>query len=75
MAWLAGMVRVFKATTTASTSEESAAWGTPNVCITRIPDLTKLLAKSVAPVKSSAMQPSFMLSRFFILDSAQTAIR
>ena len=63
MASLAGMVLDFKATTTASTSDDKGAVGTPNVCMTRMPERTKLLAKSVAPVKSSAMQPSFMLSR------------
>ena len=39
------------------------------VCITRMPERVKLLARSLAPVKSSAMQPSRMLCmarlRFF----------
>ena len=64
MASAAGMVRDFKATTTASTSDDSGAEGTPKVCITRMPERTKLLARSVAPVKSSAMQPNFMWKAF-----------
>ncbi len=54
------MVRDFNATTTASTSACSGADGMPMVCTTRMPERTRLLARSVAPVKSSAMQASFM---------------
>jgi hypothetical protein len=59
MASAAGMVRDLSATTTASTSAASGEVGTPMVCTTRMPERTRLLARSVAPVKSSAMQPSF----------------
>ena len=55
------MVRDFSATTTALQSAGSELVGTPMVCTTRIPARTKLLAKSVAPVKSSAMQPNSKL--------------
>ena len=37
---------------------DAPAAGTPMVCTTRMPARTRLLARSVAPVKSSAMQPS-----------------
>ena len=36
----------------------STAGGTSIICTTRMPARTRLLARSVAPVKSSAMQPS-----------------
>lgn len=54
-----GTVGDCSAMTTASTSAiaASAASGTPIVCTTRMPPLTRLFAWSVAPVKSSAMQP------------------
>ena len=58
-ALLGGKVRDLSATTTASTSACKACAGTPMVCTTRMPARTRLLAKSVAPVKSSAMQPNF----------------
>src|SRR3954469_24067455 len=51
------MVRDLRATTTASTASRSGALGTPIACTTRMPERTRLLARSVAPVKSSAMQP------------------
>ena len=55
----AGMVRDFSATTTASTSDGSrSAGGTPKSCTVRIPWRTRVLARSVAPVKSSATAPS-----------------
>src|SRR5262249_30084428 len=47
----AGMVRDFSATTIASAS------GTPISCTVRMPWRTRVLARSVAPVRSSAMQP------------------
>ena len=59
MASAAGLVRDLSATTTASTSAASGPAGTPMVCTTRMPERTRLLARSVAPVESSAMQPSF----------------
>src|SRR6476659_8017913 len=58
------MVRDLRATTTASTFASTGgapASGTPLSCTTRIPARTRLLARSVAPVKSSAMQPSFIV--------------
>jgi len=58
-------VRDFKATTTASTSAVSGTAGTPMVCSVRMPLRTRLLARSVAPVKSSAMQPSSMAQNLF----------
>ncbi|MCY1368410.1 hypothetical protein D9M69_553890 [compost metagenome] len=58
MASAGAMVRDLSATTTASTSASSGPAGTPMVCTTRMPARTRLLARSVAPVKSSAMQPS-----------------
>src|SRR5581483_11688544 len=51
------MVRDLSAITTASTSPWISRSGTPIVCTTRMPERTRLLARSVAPVKSSAMQP------------------
>src|SRR5262245_47961488 len=54
------MVRDLSATTTASTSVGIGASGTPIVCTVRIPPRTRVLARSVAPVKSSAMQPRSM---------------
>jgi hypothetical protein len=50
------MVRDFSATTMASASTADA--GTPMVCTVRMPLRTSVLARSVAPVKSSAIQPS-----------------
>ncbi len=58
-----GQVRDFKATTTASASPRSfrlAPEGTPLTCTVRMPFLTRVLARSVAPVKSSAMHPNTM---------------
>src|SRR5581483_9251631 len=55
-----GMVRDFSATTTASTASASGASGMPMVWMVRMPPRTSMLARSVAPVKSSAMQPSSM---------------
>ncbi len=52
------MVRDFSATMIASASSCVPASGTPIVCTVRMPLLTSMLARSVAPVKSSAMQPS-----------------
>jgi hypothetical protein len=52
----AGMVRDFSATTTASLSGTTS--GTPITWTARIPCRTRVEARSVAPVKSSAMQPS-----------------
>ena len=58
-ACFAGTVRDFSATTTASTSGAgSCAAGTPINCTVRMPPRTRVEARSVAPVKSSAMQPS-----------------
>ncbi len=54
----AGIVRDFSATTSASASTASFDAGTPMVCTVRMPPRTSMLARSVAPVKSSAMQPS-----------------
>ncbi|WP_260866167.1 hypothetical protein [Burkholderia gladioli] len=51
-------MRDFSATMIASASSEAPASGTPIVWIVRMPLLTSMLARSVAPVKSSAMQPS-----------------
>src|ERR1019366_8788088 len=47
-----------KATITASAPLVSGPSGMPMVCTARMPARTRLLARSVAPVKSSAMQPS-----------------
>src|SRR5207247_1896826 len=60
-----GMVRDLSATTTASASASGSAGsagsaGVLMVCTTRMPARTRLLARSVAPVKSSAMQPSLI---------------
>src|SRR6185295_8812843 len=53
-----GTVRDFSATTTASASNKGApAAGTPITCTVRMPWRTSVLARSVAPVRSSAMQP------------------
>src|SRR3989344_1393288 len=56
----AGTVRDFRAMTIASASRCSAtsAPGMPMLCTVRMPPRTSMLARSVAPVKSSAMQPS-----------------
>src|SRR5215510_5445018 len=54
----AGMVRDFSATTIASASGSgSPGAGTPITCTVRMPWRTSVLARSVAPVRSSAMQP------------------
>src|SRR5580765_2372099 len=54
----AGIVRDFSATTMASASGKgSVAAGTPITCTVRMPWRTRVLARSVAPVRSSAMQP------------------
>ena len=53
------MVRDLSATTTAWASPGSIpAPGTPISCTVAMPWRTSMLARSVAPVKSSAMQPS-----------------
>ncbi len=53
-----GAVRDFSATTTASASGRvRSARGTPLTCTVRRPPFVSVLARSVAPVKSSAMQP------------------
>ena len=55
----AGIVRDFRATTIASASGSGApVAGTPITCTVRMPPRTSMLARSVAPVRSSAMQPS-----------------
>ncbi len=59
----AEIVRDFSATTIASASMESSFAGTSTVSTVRIPARTRLLARSVAPVKSSAMQPRMALFR------------
>jgi hypothetical protein len=59
------MVRDFRATTTASAlGRRAAPCGTPMVCTVRMPARTSMLARSVAPVKSSAMQPSMVSASF-----------
>jgi hypothetical protein len=63
-------VRDFSATTTASTSASRGPSGTPMVCTTRMPARTRLLARSVAPVKSSAMQPRRWWFHGFLLGSS-----
>ena len=56
-----GIVRVFNAIITASTEgTTSFLLGVPNSWIVFKPPLTSIFARSVAPVKSSAMQPSVM---------------
>jgi hypothetical protein len=52
-----GLVRIFSAMMTASASGSGPS-GTPITCTADIPPLTSVFARSVAPVKSSAMQPS-----------------
>lgn len=55
---VAGMVRDFNATTTASTSGIGLlGLGTPSSCTVLRPPRTNVFARSVAPVKSSAMHP------------------
>jgi hypothetical protein len=58
MASSTGLVRDFNAITTASISSPRGSWGTPIICTVRMPAFTSMPAKSVPPVKSSAMQPS-----------------
>src|SRR6185312_956909 len=54
----AGTVRDFNATTMASAAGSgSPTGGTPITCTVRMPWRTSVLARSVAPVRSSAMQP------------------
>ena len=54
-----GAVLDFSATTTAlALPRSSPASGMPMVCTAGIPCLTSVLARSVAPVKSSAMAPN-----------------
>ncbi|MNG95851.1 hypothetical protein D3C79_548970 [compost metagenome] len=53
----AGSVRVFRAMTMASTSASIGPTGTSITCRVRMPPRTSMLARSVPPVKSSAMQP------------------
>lgn len=52
-----GTQRVLRAITMASASGCSRR-SAPSHCTVRMPDPTRLFAKSVAPVKSSAIQPS-----------------
>jgi hypothetical protein len=55
----AGIVRDLSATTMASAAGSGASFaGTPITCSVRMPPRTSMLARSVAPVRSSAMQPS-----------------
>src|SRR5690554_1045374 len=63
----AGVERDLSATTMASAFSSAAlSWGDNNpsgmpiICTQRIPPRTRLLARSVAPVKSSAMAPNTM---------------
>ena len=57
----AGMERDFSATMTASVSGTGPPGrGTPSTTTVDMPSRTSVLARSVAPVKSSAMQPSSM---------------
>ena len=59
IACAAGTVRLFSATTTASASGAAVPGpGTPISCTVRMPRRTRVLHKSVAPVKSSAIAPS-----------------
>src|SRR5258706_13685717 len=51
------MVRVFSATTRASTPSGTGPDGWPSISTVRMPWRTRALARSVAPVKSSAMAP------------------
>ena len=62
-AWATGAVRDFSATITASASGSGPAGG-PITCTADMPPLTRVLARSVAPVKSSAMQPSSGMRAF-----------
>jgi hypothetical protein len=56
------MERDLSAITTASASGNAvSARGTPSSTTADMPWRTSVLARSVAPVKSSAMQPSSML--------------
>src|SRR5690606_21010124 len=55
------MLRVFNATTPASTPASAFPRGTPQYCVVAMPFLTSVLARSDDPVKSSPMQPSSML--------------
>ncbi|MNI81044.1 hypothetical protein D3C73_1376240 [compost metagenome] len=56
----AGRVLDLRAMTIASASRcpATSAAGMPMLCTVRMPPRTSMLARSVAPVKSSAMQPS-----------------
>ena len=55
----AGIVRDLSATTTAwAAPGPTSGPGTPISCTVAMPWRTSMLARSVAPVKSSAMQPS-----------------
>ncbi len=62
----AGMLRDFSATTSASDcgSAASTLSGTPTVCSVRMPPRVSMFATSVAPVKSSAMQPRIAVMSF-----------
>jgi hypothetical protein len=68
IASLAGIERVFSATTTASTSAGIAPCpvrlvaGTPMVWMVGMPPLTSMPAMSVAPVKSSAITPRMAMT-------------
>ena len=57
-AWAGATVRDFSATTTASASGTGCPRGQADSCTQRMPRPTSIAARSVAPVKSSAMQPS-----------------
>jgi hypothetical protein len=63
------MVRDFSATTTASACG-AAPFGMPMVCTVCMPRRVSVLARSVAPVKSSAMQPSIMCQAVLIRAAA-----
>src|SRR5208282_4534493 len=54
----AAMARVLSATTIASTPSGTRRVGTPIICTVRMPWRTSVFARSVAPVRSSAIAPS-----------------
>ena len=54
----AAAVQVLSATTTASTESGTGRVGTPISCTVRMPWRTSVFARSVAPVRSSAIAPS-----------------
>ncbi len=60
-----GLVRDFSATTTASAGGTAiAAAGTPFAWITDSPSRASVTPRSVAPVRSSAMQPRSMAASY-----------